>query len=221
MFLCHVIFDQLTESQRLLRSEQKRWHRSICWWMFLCHVIFDQLTEWQRLLRSKAKEVNRSLMYECSFAMWSSISWPSRNVCFEVSKRGEQKSDWMNVPLPCDLRSADRVATFASKWAKEVNRSVVYKVPLPCDLRSADRVATFASKWAKEVHRSLVYKVPLPMWSSDQLTESQRWLRSEQKRWTEVLSWMNVHLQCDLPISWPSRTFCFEVSKRGEQKCRV
>jgi hypothetical protein len=26
-----------------------------------------------------------------SFAMWSSISWPSRNVCFEVSKRGEEE----------------------------------------------------------------------------------------------------------------------------------
>ena len=29
--------------------------------------------------------------YECSIAMWSSISWPNRNVCFEVSKRDEQK----------------------------------------------------------------------------------------------------------------------------------
>ena len=86
--------------------------------------------------------------------MWSSISWPSRNVCFEVSKRGEQKSLWVNVPLPCDLRSADRVATFASKWAKEVNRLIVYNVPLACDLRSADRVATFASKWGERLNWS-------------------------------------------------------------------
>jgi hypothetical protein len=52
-----------------------------------------------------------------------------------------------NVPLPFDVRQADRVATFASKWAKEVNRSIVKNVPFPCDVQSADRVAIHRSKW--------------------------------------------------------------------------
>ena len=149
MFLCHVIFDQLTESERLLRSEQKRW-TEVSLWMFLCHVIFDQLTESERLLRSEQKR-------------------------------------WTEVWLWCSFgESADRVGTFASKWAKEVNRSLM-NVPLPCDLRSADRVGTFASKWAKEVNRSLIIMFLCHV-IFDQLTESERLLRSEQKRWTEV-SW--------------------------------
>lgn len=51
-----------------------------------------------------------------------------------------------NIPLPCDVRSADRVAAFTSKEVKEVNRSIVKKVFLLCDVRSADGVATLASK---------------------------------------------------------------------------
>ncbi len=51
-----------------------------------------------------------------------------------MRERGEQKSR-KNVLLPSDLRSADRVAPFASKWAKEVNRSLLSYVHWSCDLR--------------------------------------------------------------------------------------
>ena len=121
-----------------------------------------------------------------------------------------------NLALPCDVGSPERVITFPSMLAKEVNRSVLYKVHFPCDLRSADGVGTFASKYAKEVNRSFVYKVPCHVvfdvvrqflrfsptqqnrradvccrtWVFDvifnQLTDSQCLLRRELKSWTEV-----------------------------------
>ena len=55
----HGMWDQLAESQPLLRSEQKRCTEpsslSLWWGIFLCHVMWDHLTESQPLLRREQK----------------------------------------------------------------------------------------------------------------------------------------------------------------------
>lgn len=50
----------------------------------------------------------------------------------------------MNVCFADDFRLADQVAIFASKGAKDVNRSIFVNVPLPFDLGSAKVAAIFA-----------------------------------------------------------------------------
>ena len=149
--------------------------------------------------------------------MWSSISWPSRNVCFEVSKRGEQTYRlWMFLwhVIFDQLTASQRLLRSEQKRWTDLS---FMNVPLPCDLRSADRVATFASKWAKEVKRSIVDECSFAMWSSISWPSRNVCFevskRGEQKYLVD---------ECSFPmwssISWPSRNVCFEVSKRGEQK---
>ena len=121
----------------------------------------DQLTESQALLRSEQKR--------CTEQSWVNIPLPcdvgsADRVASFASKWAKEVHRTMmrNIPLPCDVGSGDRVASFASKWAKEVHRRIMRNIPLPCDVGSADRVASFASKWAKEVHRTMVRNIPLP-----------------------------------------------------------
>ena len=212
MFICHVTFDQPTQWQHLLRSKRKRWTEVSC-------IRFLSLWSsinwpWQRLLRGEQKSWTEVSCIRF-LSLWSSISWPWQRLL-----RGKQKS-WTEVscirffcPVIFDQLT---VATFASRWAKELNTSVLYKVPLPCDLRSADPMATVASRWAKELNRSVLYKVPLPV-IFDQLTVAtfaSRWAKEVNR---SVL--YKVPLPCDLR-SADRGNACFQVSKRGEQKFPV
>ena len=52
--VCDVMFDDESEWQRLVRSEQKRW-TSVCSGMFECDVMFDDESVWQSLVGSEQK----------------------------------------------------------------------------------------------------------------------------------------------------------------------
>jgi hypothetical protein len=66
-----------------------------------------------------------------------------------------------NIDLACDVRWDEQLASFASKWAKEVNRIFLRNIDLTCDVRWGEQLASFASKWAKMVKRTIMRHIQL------------------------------------------------------------
>ena len=139
---------------RTWRNKVNTWTGEI-FWLFSSHAICDMMIEWRRLLWSEQK-------------WWAEVSWCMLlwHVIFDeltysrrlqdMSKQGEHgnSSKVFTVFLPCILRNDDRVARFALKWPKVVDKGIVMNIALACDFRSADRVATFAGheqiRWTRE-----------------------------------------------------------------------
>jgi hypothetical protein len=113
------MFDKLTNSQALLRSEEKRWTEF--WWeIFIWHGMFDELRNLQGLLRSEEKR-------------WTEFWWEIfiRHVMFHQlrnsqtllqSERDNENNiiNMRNIHLACVVRWVDKLESSASKWAGEV-----------------------------------------------------------------------------------------------------
>ena len=115
----------------LVLSEQKRWTEAWCR-MLVWHVMWDEMSESQRLVLSEQKR-------------WTEVCWRM-------------------FRLACDVGWGERVATFGSKWAKEVNRSLLVNVGLTCDVGWGERVATFGSKWSKRGEQKFYEECSFGVW---------------------------------------------------------
>ena len=143
-----------------------------------------------------AEEVNRSVVTNVLVAgNLRSADWVGTSA---VRWRKHVKTSvvFMNIPLVCDARSADRVGALALKGATDAKRSILMNVFLVCDLRSTDWVATFASKCAKEGNRCLIMNVPFPC-----DVRSAARVGRFVCRWAKEVNrtiFMNVLFRCDL-----------------------
>jgi hypothetical protein len=140
-------------------------------------------------------------LQECLFALWSSISSASRKVYFEVGKRGEQKSF-----LECSFAVWSSISWATRNVCFKVSKRDEEKSRYECSLAMWSSIGwasrSVSSKWAKDVKRILLSNIVLLC----DLRSTQRvaaFLRSEQKRWTEVWWVMFVcHLIFDQLSEW-------------------